>query len=199
MMHLPASVRVYLCTTLCDMRRSFDGLHALVTDAMQLDAFGGHLFVFSNRRRDRIKIRNFLFRDFNGCHSGGFAERGCECVDTTCAGGRYRYLHRPLSFTEAGRRRGATMITASCPSLAAAILDVIKLLAEDWRYTPYKKTSDIYSVYDREDPNVPSPRQRTLDTIFQALGGDVSNIPKAAMSNDSPCCVFAHFSLESLP
>ena len=44
--HLPASVRVYLCTSPCDMRRSFDGLHALVTGAMQLDAFAGHLFVF---------------------------------------------------------------------------------------------------------------------------------------------------------
>jgi transposase len=63
MMHLPASVRVYLCTSPCDMRRSFDGLHALVTGAMQLDAFGGHLFVFSNKRRDRIKI---LYWDRDG-------------------------------------------------------------------------------------------------------------------------------------
>ena len=29
---------------------------SLVTQSMQLDAFGGHLFIFSNRRRDRIKI-----------------------------------------------------------------------------------------------------------------------------------------------
>ena len=63
MMHLPASVRVYLCTSACDMRKSFDGLHALVTQSMQLDAFGGHLFVFSNRRRDRIKI---LYWDRDG-------------------------------------------------------------------------------------------------------------------------------------
>jgi transposase len=63
MMHLPASVRVYLCATACDMRKSFDGLHALVTQAMELDAFGGHLFVFSNRRRDRIKI---LYWDRDG-------------------------------------------------------------------------------------------------------------------------------------
>ena len=63
MTHLPASVRVYLCTSPCDMRRSFDGLHALVTDRLQLDAFAGHLFVFANRRKDRVKI---LYWDRDG-------------------------------------------------------------------------------------------------------------------------------------
>ena len=29
MIHFPASVRVYLCLTACDMRKSFDGLHQL--------------------------------------------------------------------------------------------------------------------------------------------------------------------------
>lgn len=63
MIHLPASVRVYLATVPCDMRRSFDGLHALVTNLLELDAFAGHLFVFANRRRDRVKI---LYWDRDG-------------------------------------------------------------------------------------------------------------------------------------
>ena len=63
MMHLPASVRVYLCLSPCDMRRSFDGLHALVRDHLQLDAFSGHLYLFANKRRDRLKI---LYWDLDG-------------------------------------------------------------------------------------------------------------------------------------
>lgn len=62
-MHLPASVRVYLCLSPCDMRRSFDGLHALVRDHLQLDPFAGHLYLFANRRRDRLKI---LYWDRDG-------------------------------------------------------------------------------------------------------------------------------------
>jgi transposase len=61
--HLPASVRVYLCLRPCDMRRSFDGLHALVREHLELDAFAGHLFVFASRRRDRVKI---LYWDRDG-------------------------------------------------------------------------------------------------------------------------------------
>ena len=63
MIHLPASVRVYLCLMPTDMRRSFDGLHALVRDHLQLDAFAGHLYIFSNRRKDRLKV---LYWDRDG-------------------------------------------------------------------------------------------------------------------------------------
>jgi len=63
LIHLPASVRVYLCLSPCDMRRSFDGLHALVRDHLQLDPFAGHLYLFANRRRDRLKL---LYGDRDG-------------------------------------------------------------------------------------------------------------------------------------
>jgi hypothetical protein len=42
MLHLPASVGVYLRLSACDMRKSFDSLHALVRDHPELDAFAGH-------------------------------------------------------------------------------------------------------------------------------------------------------------
>ena len=63
MIHLPASVRVYLCLTPCDMRKSFDSLNALVREHLELDAFAGHLFVFTSRRKDRVKI---LYWDRDG-------------------------------------------------------------------------------------------------------------------------------------
>ena len=63
MIHLPASVRVYLCLSPCDMRLSFDGLHALVRDHLQLDAFAGHLYLFASRRKDRLKL---LYWDHDG-------------------------------------------------------------------------------------------------------------------------------------
>ena len=63
MIHLPASVRVYLCLAPCDMRKSFDSLQALVREHLELDAFAGHLFVFASRRKDRVKI---LYWDRDG-------------------------------------------------------------------------------------------------------------------------------------
>jgi transposase len=56
MLTLPTSVRIYLARGATDMRKSIDGLSAATTQILELDPFSGHLFVFCNRRRDRIKI-----------------------------------------------------------------------------------------------------------------------------------------------
>ena len=63
MLTLPPAVRVYLATAPTDMRCSFDGLMARVHSVLEMDPFCGHLFVFCNRRRDRVKI---LFWDRSG-------------------------------------------------------------------------------------------------------------------------------------
>ncbi len=47
--------RVYLACGSTDMRKSIDGLAALVSQSFQLDPFSPALFVFCNRRRDKMK------------------------------------------------------------------------------------------------------------------------------------------------
>lgn len=56
MLSLAPQVRVFVCTQPTDMRKSFDGLSGLVAAVFQVELLSGHLFVFFNRRRDRIKI-----------------------------------------------------------------------------------------------------------------------------------------------
>jgi transposase len=57
MLTLPPSTRVFVATKPADMRRSFDGLLAIVRDFLgHEDPFTGHLFVFRNKRGDRLKV-----------------------------------------------------------------------------------------------------------------------------------------------
>lgn len=55
MIGLPSSVRIFLATASCDMRKGPDGLAAEVRRRGG-DPFSGFLYVFASRRRDRIKI-----------------------------------------------------------------------------------------------------------------------------------------------
>jgi transposase len=50
------ATRVYLLAGAIDMRKGFDGLYGLVREKLELDPLSGHLFVFCNRLRTRIKI-----------------------------------------------------------------------------------------------------------------------------------------------
>jgi transposase len=56
MLTLPTSVRIYLARGATDMRKSIDGLSAVKKQVLEHDPLSGHLFVFCNARRDRIKI-----------------------------------------------------------------------------------------------------------------------------------------------
>ena len=56
MLSLPPSVRVWLHLPPVDLRKSFDGLAALVRDGLAADPLSGHLFVFRNKQGDRLKV-----------------------------------------------------------------------------------------------------------------------------------------------
>lgn len=56
MIALPPQVRIYLYRLPTDMRKSFNGLVALTESSLEQDPLSGSLFVFVNRRRDRVKI-----------------------------------------------------------------------------------------------------------------------------------------------
>jgi transposase len=63
MLTLAANLRVYIATGSTDMRKAINGLSILVESRMKLDPFSGQVFVFSNKRRNMIKI---LYWDQNG-------------------------------------------------------------------------------------------------------------------------------------
>ena len=56
MLSLPPSVRILLARAPADMRKGFDGLAHLVENVLREDSLSGHLFVFRNRRGDRVKL-----------------------------------------------------------------------------------------------------------------------------------------------
>ena len=55
MIGLPTSMPIYLCTEPVDFRKGFDGLTGIVTTTLGKNVTDGSLFLFVNRRRDRIK------------------------------------------------------------------------------------------------------------------------------------------------
>ena len=56
MIALAPQIRVFLYRRPTDMRKSFHGLVGLTESVLKQDPLSGHLFVFINRRRDRIKV-----------------------------------------------------------------------------------------------------------------------------------------------
>jgi transposase len=63
MFGLGTATRIYVATGHTDMRLGFNGLYGLVCNRLQCDPLSGHLFLFANSRRDRMKI---LFFDGSG-------------------------------------------------------------------------------------------------------------------------------------
>jgi transposase len=60
---LGSATRIYLAAGSTDMRKGFNGLYGLVRDRLACDPLSGHIFLFSNAQRNRLKL---LFYDGSG-------------------------------------------------------------------------------------------------------------------------------------
>lgn len=63
MISIDSSTRIFVAITPTDMRKGFDGLQGLVNSTLCQDPLSGHLFLFVNRRRDKLKV---LYWDGDG-------------------------------------------------------------------------------------------------------------------------------------
>ena len=63
MLSIPGGLKIYLATAAVDFRKSHDGLAAIVEQALKEDPLSGSLFVFTNKRSDRVKL---LYWDNDG-------------------------------------------------------------------------------------------------------------------------------------
>jgi transposase len=63
MLNLTSATQIFLVTGSTDMRKSFNGLVAIVQNVLGRDPLSGHIFVFTNRLRNRLKL---LFWDRTG-------------------------------------------------------------------------------------------------------------------------------------
>tara|TARA_B100000614_G_C14534763_1_gene487970 strand:+ start:42 stop:392 length:351 start_codon:yes stop_codon:yes gene_type:complete len=56
MFNFANSLRIYLCVEPTDMRKAFNGLYAIAKHELAKNPMDGSLFLFANRRRDRVKL-----------------------------------------------------------------------------------------------------------------------------------------------
>ena len=63
MIAIQSNVRIFVATAATDMRKGFDGLQGIVIGVLEQDPMSGHLFLFLNRRRDKLKV---LYWDGDG-------------------------------------------------------------------------------------------------------------------------------------
>lgn len=59
MLSFQSNLKVFVALEACDLRKSFSGLWAIAQERLKEDPQSGALFVFGNRRRNRIKLLYF--------------------------------------------------------------------------------------------------------------------------------------------
>ncbi len=89
MFNLAPATRIFVALEPVDLRQGFNGLHGLVQNRLGADPLSGHLYLFTNRRRNRLKV---LYWDGSGLwlctkrlEKGTFGwPQGTEAGGVTC-------------------------------------------------------------------------------------------------------------------
>jgi transposase len=100
MIPLSPATRIYLAAGATDLRQGFEGLSDLVKHQFKEDPQSGHLFVFTNRKRNRVKL---LYSDTTGtwlCAKRLF--QGCYAWPKTDEAAALRILAEELTLLLSG-------------------------------------------------------------------------------------------------
>ena len=101
MIPLSPATRIYLAAGATDLRKSFEGLSDLVTHQFKEDPLSGHLYVFSNRKKNRVKL---LYYDGTGIWvcAKRLPGQGCFAWPHTTAPGALRIVAEELTLLLTG-------------------------------------------------------------------------------------------------
>lgn len=111
MLSLAADTRIFIASGPTDMRKGFDGLCGLVTGVLEKDPLSGQLFLFVNRRRDKMKI---LYWDGDGLaiwyrrlEKGTFEmpTASDDCVSVEIRSDELTMLLRGIDYSNVRRRK----------------------------------------------------------------------------------------------
>lgn len=113
---LPASVRILVCTSAQDLRRSFDGLALVARELLGEDPQSGAIFCFANRRMDRIKLLWFdrsgyclLYKRMHGARVawplGTACGKGSRTIDAAALHALLAGVPHPRKERKAARNR----------------------------------------------------------------------------------------------
>jgi len=109
MLTLPSSVRIYMASEPVDLRRGFDGLSAATRHIIRAEPLSGHLFVFVNRRSNRLKV---LLWQPSGCSlphysaQPGHTTERCGIEDCHAVERGRRIVRGAQQSVECGARHG---------------------------------------------------------------------------------------------
>ena len=86
MFAMGAATRIYVAVGATDMRKGFNGLEGLIRERLECDPTSGHIFLFANARRDRLKL---VFFDGSGLWVCSKRMEGDDCVGLKLKAARY--------------------------------------------------------------------------------------------------------------